>query len=330
MLGLDHFLLSPGLNVSDTSVGEQAEQRVERVLEEGLERVETPEAARAIIERIERLAAGQTEADRGEAAAEQTARSPDSSVAAATAIEQAATAPARPEEAVAEALTETAAQTVSATDSAEYVVAAAQATLPPSAPASPAARRGRQLLRAAVLRRMGPLNALDARIYLAVNDAPHPGVLDSLGWAIALVFTGGWIWVIGTLVAYLVRVPGSWQAVKRLLPAVVVATWIIEYPIKAFFARRRPFAKIVQALVIGKKPGSWSFPSGHTASSFASAWILSSVWPRRAPLFFGLASLVGLSRVYLGAHYPGDVASGALLGVVLSEIVRRINHRLFD
>jgi undecaprenyl-diphosphatase len=171
---------------------------------------------------------------------------------------------------------------------------------------------------------MGPVNALDARIYLAINEAPHPGALDSLAWLIAVLFTGGWIWVIGTLLAYLLRVPRSWEAVKRLLPSVVIATFVIEYPIKAFFRRRRPFVRIVQALVIGKKPGSWSFPSGHTGASFASAWILSTIWPRRAPGFFSIATTVGLSRIYVGAHYPGDVASGAILGVVLSEIVRRI------
>jgi len=230
---------------------------------------------------------------------------------------------------LAEELAETARQSVASTPAAEPVVAAAQEKLLPQTPATPAARRGRDLLRDAVLRRMGRLNAVDARIYLAINDAPHPGALDSLAWAVALITTGGWIWVIGTLVAYLLRVPLSWRAVKRLFPSVVIATWLIEYPIKAYFRRRRPFVRIVQALVIGKRPGSWSFPSGHTGSSFASAWILSTIWPKQSPIFLSLASLVGLSRIYVGAHYPGDVASGAILGVGLSEVVRRILIRLF-
>ena len=308
---------------------DHAEQRVERVLEEELERVETPEAASAVVARLERLSAGHTEAERGDAAARATDHAANPVLGAAGTIERAAAEPVCPAAGVADVLSETAAQTVAPTRAAETVVQAAQATMPPGATVSPKARRGRQLLKEAALRRMGPLNAIDARIYLAVNEAPHPGVFDSLGWAIAIVFTGGWIWVIGTLVAYLVRIPGSWNAVKRLLPAVVVATWIVEYPVKAFFRRRRPFARIVEALVIGKKPGSWSFPSGHTASSFASAWVLSTVWPTQARWFFGLAGLVGFSRVYLGAHYPGDVASGACFGVVLAEIVRRITHRLF-
>jgi undecaprenyl-diphosphatase len=184
-------------------------------------------------------------------------------------------------------------------------------------------------MRDIVLRRMGPLSALDARIYLAINEAPHPGVLDSFAWVVAIITTGGWIWVVGALGAYLLRVPRSWRAVKRLLPSVVVATWLIEYPIKRYFRRHRPFVRIVQALVIGKRPGSWSFPSGHTGSSFASAWILSTVWPKGSPLFLGLAATVGLSRIYVGAHYPGDVASGAVVGIALSEAVRRILIRLF-
>ena len=293
------------------------EQRVERVLEEGLERIDSPQAARAVVTRLERLSKGATEAERGDAAGQPTADE------AAARIEETAT-----DGAVADVLDKVAEQTVAPTPAAETVVTAAQKTLAPGQPVAPRARRGRRLLKEAVLRRMGPLNALDARIYLDVNDAPHPGWLDSVAWLVALLFTGGWIWIFGTLVAYLLRVPNSWKAVKRLLPSVVFATWMIEYPIKAFFRRRRPFVRIVQALVIGKKPGSWSFPSGHTGSSFASAWILSSIWPSWAPGFFGIAASVGFSRVYVGAHYPGDVASGAFLGIVLAETVRRIVKRL--
>jgi undecaprenyl-diphosphatase len=281
------------------------------------------------VARIEKMSAGHTEAEVGDAAAKSTSAAAEPAKAAAAKIERAAAQPTAPEKAVADALTATAAQSIAPSPAAEPVVKAAQATLTDTATVSPPARRGRRLLKEAVLRRMGPLNALDARIYLAINDGPHTGALDSLAWGLAIIATGGWIWVLGTLVAYLARVPGSWVAIKQLLPSVVVATWIVEYPIKSFFRRRRPFARIVEALVIGKKPGSWSFPSGHTASSFASAWVLALVWPKRAPLFFGLAGIVGLSRIYLGAHYPGDVASGALAGAVLSELVRRIVRRVF-
>jgi membrane-associated phospholipid phosphatase len=102
----------------------------------------------------------------------------------------------------------------------------------------------------------------------------------------------------------------------------------VEHPVKAIFQRRRPFVDVVRALIVGKKPGSWSFPSGHTASSFAAAWVVSKRWPRLSPLFFALAALVGTSRVYVGAHYPGDVVSGAGAGVLLSETAYRLNRIL--
>jgi membrane-associated phospholipid phosphatase len=304
------------------------QQRVERVLEESLERVQTPEAAHAIVARVERLSHGKTEQQTGRAAAHDAPPSVDDQErAAAESIEHAAERPTT-ESALAAALATTAAQSVAPTPAAPKVVEAAQAALTPHAAVSAEAERGRKLLKDATLHRMSPLQALDARLYLALNEGPHPGWLDSLAWALAIITVGGWIWVVGTLLAYLLRVPRSLGAFTTLLPSVVGATWLVEYPIKGYFRRRRPFVEIVRALVIGKKPGSWSFPSGHTAASFASACVLSTVWPRRAPLFAGLAATVGVSRIYVGAHYPGDVLSGAIAGTVLSEVIRRIVRRL--
>jgi undecaprenyl-diphosphatase len=108
-----------------------------------------------------------------------------------------------------------------------------------------------------------------------------------------------------------------------LVPSLIGTTLAIEGPIKAYFRRRRPFIDIVRAVVVGKKPGNWSFPSGHSASSFAAARMLTCVWPKKWPLFYGVAVLVGFSRVYAGAHYPSDVLSGAVAGSVLSEAIRR-------
>ena len=64
------------------------------------------------------------------------------------------------------------------------------------------------------------------------------------------------------------------------------------------------------------RPWDYSFPSGHTASSFAAAWVLY----RRLPKRFGipalaLAGLIGVSRLYLGVHYPTDVLFGAVSGI---------------
>jgi len=107
-----------------------------------------------------------------------------------------------------------------------------------------------------------------------------------------------------------------------------IATALVEFPIKRFFRRRRPFIDIVRAIVVGKKPGTWSFPSGHSASAFAGAWLLRQHFPGLTPLLYLLAGLVGFSRIYLGDHYPGDVLSGSLLGHLFALVFGRLlGHR---
>ncbi|MBI5970376.1 MAG: glycosyltransferase family 39 protein [Deltaproteobacteria bacterium] len=64
-----------------------------------------------------------------------------------------------------------------------------------------------------------------------------------------------------------------------------------------------------------------SFPSGHATVSFALAYVLSKRHPAFAPFFYIAAMLVGLSRIYLGSHYPSDAAAGAILGMITGWIV---------
>ncbi|HEV2126661.1 MAG TPA: phosphatase PAP2 family protein, partial [Chloroflexota bacterium] len=112
------------------------------------------------------------------------------------------------------------------------------------------------------------------------------------------------------------------QALRELLPSLLIAGLAARYPLKALFGRARPPEATVRARLLGRsyRPG---FPSGDATCAFAGAWILSTVWPRGAALFLGLATGLSALRVYIGAHYPSDVAAGAVVGVGLAELVRR-------
>jgi membrane-associated phospholipid phosphatase len=299
-------------------------QQVQETLESAVEQVRSPAAAAKVLDRLEKAAAGATEAEAGGAAAEAPLSPP-------AVVQQAAASADHPTERAAAALTAAAAEAVAPTNDAAPTLEAAQRVFQPQSVGEqpkPELERPRSYLQQEVLRRMSPLQAFDAWIFLAVNHLPHNRLTNSLMYALTVVMTGGVAWELGTLYAWLRRRKRSRRALRELVPSVALATLIVEYPIKAYFRRRRPFIEIVRALVIGKKPGSWSFPSGHTCSSFAAARVLSTVWPRYAPLYYALASLVGFSRIYLGAHYPGDVLSGAFAGTVFGELARRATRAI--
>ena len=85
--------------------------------------------------------------------------------------------------------------------------------------------------------------------------------------------------------------------------------------LKHLVARSRPFDVIAALHPLISKPTDYSFPSGHTACSFAVGFLLF----RKLPKKFGipcllLAILIGFSRIYVGVHYPSDVIAGAVSG----------------
>jgi undecaprenyl-diphosphatase len=92
--------------------------------------------------------------------------------------------------------------------------------------------------------------------------------------------------------------------------------------LKSAIGRERPNVAYPSPKPLVHGPHDPSFPSGHAATSFACATMLSFFVPRWAPAFFVLAAAIGWSRVYNGVHYPLDVLGGAALGVVVATALR--------
>ncbi len=295
---------------------EQVRDRVRRMLEQHLAAIDSPALAAAVVQRTRELTNGVSEADR----ATRATRGAGSAVSSIEAARRTRSAPTG----LAAVLVETASQSVASTQDASAVADAAYDVLGSGTHrVPPTTEHGRVLLRAAAIRGLSPSEAVEARLFLALSGRAHPAWAHAACEVIGSLATGGWIWPLATLGAYWFGVEGSGRALTLVTPTIAAVTFIAEGPAKAFFGPRRPFRHRVEVMLLGGKPRGRSFPSGHAATSFAGAWVLSSVWPGRRRLFLGLATLVSLSRVYLGAHDPGEILAGGVLGIALAEALRR-------
>jgi len=156
-------------------------------------------------------------------------------------------------------------------------------------------------------------DGFDRRLYRVLNDLPHTkhsdryvSVLSDLGEGLG--------WVAGGIALAILGGPKGRRAGAATAVASLAATYVVQQRVKPIFRRVRPFVNR-EATVVGIRPADHSFPSGHTASSFAAATALAMFYPRAAPLAYSVATAVGMSRVHLGVHFPSDAAVGGVIGI---------------
>ena len=90
----------------------------------------------------------------------------------------------------------------------------------------------------------------------------------------------------------------------------------------------RPYEVIEGLELLIERQPDWSFPSGHSAASFAAATVIWLSHRRTGWPAVVLAGLIALSRLYVGVHYPTDVMFGALSGIIIGVIVCRVWDRM--
>jgi len=118
-----------------------------------------------------------------------------------------------------------------------------------------------------------------------------------------------------------------WKIILQALLAAIVAKFVIIDFIHLFWYRQRPFAEQEISSLIGEI-GQASFPSVHTALFFALSTVVYSYNKRAGFGFFIASFLMGVSRVFVGVHWPLDILAGILVGIFSGWLVLKISQRI--
>lgn len=154
--------------------------------------------------------------------------------------------------------------------------------------------------------------------------------LDTVMPMITSLGNGGICWI--ALTAVLLAVPRTRQSGWVMAAALLTDLVLCNLILKNVIARTRPYDIYTGIELLIAKPGDYSFPSGHTAASFASVAALyfsgeNKLWKIAAVV----SVLIAFSRMYLYVHFPTDILGGIAVGVLSGwlgyQIVRRVERR---
>ena len=164
----------------------------------------------------------------------------------------------------------------------------------------------------------------DGQLLLWLKEAfAHP-VLDRLMIFVSSLGNKGWLWIaIGAALLLFGLKNKRWgRGGLLVLLSLAVNALLCNGILKPLVGRTRPYALYGYDILI-PPVGDPSFPSGHTAASFAAATALYAIDKRWGLAAYAFAALMGFSRLYLGVHFPTDVVMGAIVGALAAKLVIR-------
>ncbi len=165
----------------------------------------------------------------------------------------------------------------------------------------------------------GETKIFDETVRQTIHQTATPGLTKLM---IFLSMTGSVAFIVSVLIGMtIIFLLLKWKHAAALLLLTMAGEVILEMTLKLFFQRARPEAFFNYPL-----PASYSFPSGHALGSFCFyvvlAWLITariktrgvkiSIWIFAPTLVF----LIGVSRIYLGVHFPSDVLAGCAAALV--------------
>lgn len=155
----------------------------------------------------------------------------------------------------------------------------------------------------------------------------HTPILNKIMIIISMLGTKGTVWIL-LCIPFVVNSATIVTGVNFMI-AIVLTSAFGEGLIKHLVCRMRPCHKLEDDELIVKRPSFYSFPSGHTSSSFSIFAV--TLYRCNIELCVGvfiLAFLIGFSRIYLRVHYLTDVVCGVILGMLCGALSVTIMDKL--
>ena len=166
---------------------------------------------------------------------------------------------------------------------------------------------------------MPVIQQIDDTILNFIQSHFHIPFLDSIMLTISFLGNGAAVWIV---IAVLLLSFKKYRSIGFLILAALLLCFLLgDVLLKPLIARARPFTVHPAMALLIPPPTDFSFPSGHTDSSFAASTVIllqKKSWGIVAIL---LAMLISFSRLYLYVHYPSDILGGALLGIAAAFAV---------
>lgn len=175
---------------------------------------------------------------------------------------------------------------------------------------------------------MDALGRIEGSILLWIQEVLRNGVTDPILSVYTKLGDSGLLWI--ALCLLLLLHPKTRRAGLTGALALLFSLLFTNIIIKRLVERTRPWLILSELIPLVTERDPNSFPSGHTSAAFAAATAFFHTLPRRwmGITALVLAAVMGLSRLYVGVHFPSDVICGALVGFLCGELAWYISRRL--